>query len=103
MFLLFSLIKVKKDETTSKNVYQLREEVKDISSHILGGDNVKNIIPSSLKLTTATGKTSDGYGLVFLDRIEYEFNGEDIYKGKEHFNSANGTKPTLQRTWTSLL
>lgn len=100
--LLFN--QVKKDETTSKNVYQLREEVKDISSHILGGDNVKNIIPSSLKLTTATGKTSDGYGLVFLDRIEYEFNGEDIYKGKEHvqFSKWNETNAPTDVDFSSL-
>lgn len=100
--LLFN--QVKKDETTSKNVYQLREEVKDISSHILGGNNVKNIIPSSLKLTTVTGKTSDGYGLVFLDRIEYEFNGEDIYKGKEHveFSKWNETNAPTDVDFSTL-
>lgn len=100
--LLFN--QVKKDETTSKNVYQLREEVKDISSHILGGNNVKNIIPSSLKLTTAIGKTSDGHNITVLDRIEYEFNGEDIYKGKEHveFSKWNETNAPTDVDFSSL-
>lgn len=100
--LLFN--QVKKDETTSKNVYQLREEVKDISSHILGGNNVKNIIPSSLKLTTAIGKTSDGHNITVLDRIEYEFNGEDIYKGKEHvdFSKWNETNAPTDVDFSTL-
>lgn len=99
--LLFN--QVKKDETTSKNVYQLREEVKDISSHILGGDNVKNIIPSSLKLTTGIGKGTYG-DIVVLDRIEYEFNGEDIYKGKEHveFSKWNETNAPTDVDFSSL-
>lgn len=99
--LLFN--QVKKDETTSKNVYQLREEVKDISSHILGGDNVKNIIPSSLKLTTGIGKGTYG-DIVVLDRIEYEFNGEDIYKGKEHveFSKWNETNAPTDVDFSTL-
>lgn len=62
--------------------YKLHNDVSDISEHIFGGDNVDNIIPSSLEMTVQKYSVS-GYQLQFLSHIEYEFNGYGLYTGKE--------------------
>ena len=68
-------------------VYSLYSDVDDIADHILGGSNKKNIIPSSLKYT------ANNYTPV---KLEYEFNGLDLFKRKEQVEFTNwnsATKP----------
>ena len=57
-----------------------------------------------MKLTTAIGKSSYGNDTPVLDRIEYEFNGEDIYKGKEHvqFSKWNETNAPTDVDFSTL-
>lgn len=71
----------------ANTVYSLYSDVDDIANHVLGGSNKKNIIPSSLKFT------ANGYTPV---KLEYEFNGLDLFKGKEQVEFSNwnsATKP----------
>ncbi len=75
---------VSEDSDSGKWQYRLRKEAKDVSSHIIGGSHASYLIPSSLTLdisSQAVGGVS--YNLKMLDKLEYEFNAEDFYKGKE--------------------
>ena len=71
--------------------YRLIKEAKDVSSHIIGGSHASYLIPSSLTMDVMNLQTttSSGYSLKFLDKIEYEFNAEDFYKGKESVTFSN--------------
>ena len=85
-YLLFSTTD-KEELTTEGDMarYKLFADVDDIADHIIGGDNVDSIIPSSLTMTVtntmvdASTKTLNKV----LTSIEYEFNGDNLYKGKE--------------------
>ena len=75
---------VSADEEKGQWTYQLREEVKGIEDHILGGDQLSSIIPASLALDVGNFKPSGiSYTIKTLNKIEYEFNGFGMYKGKE--------------------
>lgn len=81
---------VKTSEDTDKGQwqYRLRKEAKDASSHIIGGSHASYLIPSSLTLDIST-QTVGTYSLKMLDKLEYEFNAEDFYKGKESVTFSN--------------
>ncbi len=75
-------VKDTNDSKSYDHTYQARTEAKNLSGHFLGYDNQDSMIPSSL--TIHTGSSQSAYGtLAVIDSIEYEFNGEDIYKGKD--------------------
>lgn len=69
--------------SSGDHTFQARNEVKGLSSHIIGFENKDSMIDSSLTIKTGNFTSSLGYPLVFLKSIEYEFNGEDIYKGTD--------------------
>lgn len=76
-------------------VYSLYSDVDDIADHILGGNNKKNIIPSSLKLSVVNYRPT---------KIEYEFNGMDFFKGKDQveFSSWATTNKPAEIDYTTL-
>ncbi len=80
--------KVSEDTEKGEWQYRLRKEAKDVSSHIIGGSHASYLIPSSLTMDVST-QTVGTYTLKMLDKIEYEFNAEDFYKGKESVTFSN--------------
>lgn len=75
---------VSADEDAGKWEYKLREEVKGIDEHIIGGDQLSSMVPSSL-IVDVGSTTPEGayYPIKVIDKIEYEFNGFGMYQGKE--------------------
>lgn len=75
-------VKDTNDVKSFDHTYQARTESKNLSGHFLGYDNQDCMIPSSLSIHTTSAQSSYAT-LSVIDSIEYEFNGEDIYKGKD--------------------
>lgn len=75
--------------------YQLHSDVDGIHGHVFGGDNVDCIVPSSLIMTVENLDVGSGYKNKVLTKIEYEFNGENLYKGKESVTFSNYGKTVV--------
>lgn len=68
---LFSKATEKSDRSTD---YSIDSFAYDVSDHVLGGDNKRRMIPSSYTVNATNYN---------LNYIEYEFNGYDLFTGKE--------------------
>ncbi len=83
------------DEENGKWVYGLREEAKGIQDHIIAGEQKDYMIPSSLKIgLSQVTLEGSSYSIKVIDKIEYEFNAEGFYKGKDQilFSDYDKTK-----------
>lgn len=83
------------DEENGKWSYGLKEEAKGIQDHIIAGEQKDYMIPSSLKIgVSQIPLEGSSYTIKVIDKIEYEFNAEGFYKGKDQilFDSYDKTK-----------
>lgn len=83
------------DEENGKWSYGLKEEAKGIQDHIIAGEQKDYMIPSSLKIDVSQiPLEGSSYSIKVIDKIEYEFNAEGFYKGKDQilFGSYDKTK-----------
>ncbi len=78
-------------------VYSLYSDVKYVSDHILGGDNKGDLIESSIRFMV----DPNSFHPVSL---EYEFNGLDLFKGKEkvQFSDFYATKKPSEIDFSTL-